>query len=341
VTSDPRRLRQALVESAAEHGPGLFGLVVDGGEVVFESSVGVADLRERRPIVGGDRFRIGSLTKTYVAALVLLLRADGVLDLGDTVQRWLPGMVPQADEITVELLLRMRSGLPDYVGPVFGSPPDLRVLERYWSPETLVRMALTGPDRRVPGLGYRYSNTDYVLLGLIVEQATGQRVEAQLWQRLFAPLHLDGTTFPTVDPFVRGPHARGYLRESAEDPYRECTVLSPSEAWTAGAIVSTPIDVASFFDALLGGSLLDSEDLAAMTDCREPLDERCSRGLGIVRYEFGAGVLAYGGHGGVPGFTTLALRSTAGRCVVLYQNGLDAHDVLTSRTPFIDAALAT
>ncbi|MEJ7724211.1 MAG: hypothetical protein WKF64_07895 [Ilumatobacteraceae bacterium] len=77
-----------------------------------------------------------------------------------------------------------------------------------------------------------------------------------------------------------------------------------------------------------------------MTDCSQYLDERCSRGLGIVRYDFGDGNVAFGHHGGVPGFTTVALRTVAGRSIVLYQNGLDAHDILTSETPFIRAALA-
>jgi D-alanyl-D-alanine carboxypeptidase len=160
-----------------------------------------------------------------------------------------------------------------------------------------------------------------------------------LWQRIFAPLRLDDTTFPTVDPRLRGAHARGHLRGSADSPYTECTTLSPSESWTAGAIVATPLDVAAFFAALFEGAVLDPAGLARMTDCTEPLDERCSRGLGLVRYDFGDGHVAFGHHGGVPGFTTMALRTTTGRCVVLYQNGIDVHDVLTSRTPFVAATV--
>ena len=328
-------LRAALGRSAERHGPGLLGLVLQDGEVVFEDSVGVADLDSPRPLTADDQVRIGSVTKTYVTALVLQLLAEGVLAADETVEQW----VPDGAGITVELLLRMRSGLPDYVGPVFGDPPDLSALGRYWSPQMLVRYALTGPDRVPPDQRYAYRNTDYVLLGLLVERATGERVEAQLWQRLFAPLGLDDTTFPTVDPHLRGQYARGYLRAAADHPYQDCTVASPSESWTAGGIVATPRDLARFFAALFAGRVLDADGLARMTTVTERLDDRAARCLGLVRYDLG-GAVAYGHHGGVPGYTTMALQTEDGRTVVLCQNGLDAHDILTSDTPFVAAALS-
>jgi D-alanyl-D-alanine carboxypeptidase len=338
---DQPGLLRALTDTGMDHGPGLFGLVVDDGEVVFSAAVGVADLADHRPIEARDSYRVGSLTKIYVATLVLQLIGDGVLALTDTVQRWLPDAVPQADRITVELLLRMRSGLPDYAAAVLGDPPDLGALQRYWSPETLVRTALGSGDQQAPDSVHRYCNTDYVLLGLIVERATGERLEAQLWKRIFVPLRLDSTTFPTVDPHLRGPHATGYHRASPDAPYTDCTVLSPSESWAAGAIVATPGDVAAFFDGLFTGAVLDPSGLALLTEGREPLDGWRSRGIAMVRYEFGNGVTAFGGHGGVPGYTTVALRTTTGRCVVLYQNGIDLHDVLTSDNPFIATAIST
>ncbi|MGC9665503.1 serine hydrolase domain-containing protein [Planosporangium sp. 12N6] len=337
---DGAALREALARTGQDHGPGLFGLITEGGRVVFEGSVGVADLRRPRPIEARDRFRVGSVTKVYLATVVLQLVAEGAVSLADPVQRWLPDAVPDGAAITVEMLLRMRSGLPDYVDAVFGDPRDLRALDRYWSPEQLVAAALTSPDRLAPDTGFRYSNTDYVLLGMIVEKATGQRVEAQLWQRIVKPLGLHDTTFPTVDPYLRGPHATGYLRDGATSPYVECTTISPSESWTAGAIVATAGDLTAFLDGLLGGTLLAADDLARMIDCEEVVDEHRSRGLGIVRYDFGNGPVAYGHPGGMPGYSTVAMRTTAGRCIVLWQNGLDAHDPLTTDAPFVQAALS-
>ena len=172
-----------------------------------------------RPMTGDDQVRIGSLTKTYVAALVLLLESEGLLATADPLQRWLPGLIPGGEEITLETLLRLRSGLPDYLEPLMGSPPDLGALERYWAPEQLVELALAAPGRIAPNIEYRYCNLDFVLLGLVVERATRQRVEAQLWQRFFEPLGLTDTTFPTVDPRLRGRHADGHLRLGPSAPF--------------------------------------------------------------------------------------------------------------------------
>ena len=128
------------------------------------------------------------------------------------------------------------------------------------------------------------------------------------------------------------------MSESA--PYQEFTLLSPSEGYTGGAMVSTAGDLARFLDGLFEGRLLDGDGLARMTQCAEPFDEHRTRGLAIIRYDFGTGNVAYGFQGGVPGYTTVALRTTNGRCVILWQNGLDFHDSLSSDAPFIRAALA-
>jgi D-alanyl-D-alanine carboxypeptidase len=331
-------LQGALNETAVTHGPGLFGLVTEGNRVVFAGSAGVADLAQRRPIALEDRFRIGSVSKVYVATVMLQLVAESVVALDDPVEKWLPSLVPDADEITIEMVMRMRSGLPDYVEALFGEPVDLAVLARYWSPEELVRTALRVGDRRSPGSVYRYSNTDYVLLGLIIEQATGQLLEAQLWQRIFDPLQLNETSFPAVEPQLRGRHATGYVRFSSTAPYVECTTVTPSESWSSGAIVSTPREVASFLEALLTGRLLTNPWLAMMLECTESIDPHRSRGLGIVRYDFDNGVSAYGHQGGVAGFSTMALRTIPGRCVVLYQNAFDVTSPLPYDAPFMVAA---
>lgn len=341
VSAGREQLQAALAETANDHGPGVYGLVTQDGRISFEGAVGVADLDRPRPISATDRYRIGSITKMYVAALVLQLVADGALGLDDTVEHRLPGLVPDGGAITVEMLLRLRSGLPDYIGPLFGDPPtDLSALDRYWPPAQLVAAALTSSGRLSPDSQYRYCNTDYILLGMLIEQATGQRVDAQLWQRIVKPLGLNDTTLPTVDPYLRGPHAKGYLRSSADAPYVEVPSMTPSEGWTAGAIVATARDVAAFLDGLLRGALLPPAYLARMTHATEYLDEHRSRGLGIVRYDFGTGDIAYGHHGGTPGYTCVAMRTESGRSIVLWQNGIDMHNLLSSDDPFVQAALA-
>ena len=105
-------------------------------------------------------------------------------------------------------------------------------------------------------------------------------------------------------------------------------------------MTATPRDLARFFDALLAGRVVDPADLATMTGRSERLDQGRWRGLGLVRYELPDGTVAFGHHGGVPGYTTVALRTAGGRTIVLCQNGIDLHDVLTSDAPFVAAALA-
>jgi len=337
---DAGRLRDALAETAVAHGPGLAALVTEQGVPVFEESTGVAHLAGDRPPTADDRFAIGSVTKTYVSVLLLQLLREGAFARSDTVEHWLPGLVPDGKDITVDLLLRMRSGLPDYAWPLLGDPPDLNRITRYFRPEELVEVAVAQPDRNPPGESYRYCNTDYVLLGLIVEKATGTRVDALLHQRVLEPLCLRDTTFPIADGQMRGPHATGYVRMSADEPYQPIPVVSPSEGWTSGAMTATPRDLGRFFDALLDGRLVDPADLETMTARTEPLGDGTWRGFGLVRYERPDGTVAFGHHGGVPGYTTIAVRNTDGRTVVLCQNGIDLHDVLTSDTPFVAAALA-
>ena len=333
-------LSDALRETARDHGPGIYGLVTENGKVVFEGSEGVADLRSGRAINAADRYRIGSVTKVYTATVVLQLMSEGVLALGDSVERWLPAVVPGGADMTIDMLLRLRSGIPDFTTPLFGDPPNPAVLQEYWPPERVVALGVADAGNRLaPDAQYRYSNTDYLLLGLIIEAATGQRVDAQLWRRIFRPLGLTQTTFPTVDPYIRGPHAEGHMRLSADEPYAELTAMTPSESFTAGAIVATASDVAAFLDGLLGGSLLTPDALALMVDATEVLDENCRRGLGIVRYDFGSGNIAYGHHGGMPNYTNIAMRTESGRTVVLWQNGCDMHDILTDDAPFVQAAL--
>lgn len=322
----------ALERTATEHGPGLLGLITEGGEVVFEGTAGVT------PFSADDLVRIGSITKTYVSVLALQLAADGAFSLDDTVERWLPDLIDGGDQITVELLLRMRSGLPDYGGEVFGDERDLKPLRRYWSPEEIVATALAKDDRKLPDTVYRYCNTDYVLLGLIIERATGTRVDVHLQQRICEPLGLTSTVFPLADPHLRGPHAHGHLRVRGE--WLECTTLSMSEAWTAGGMAASARDVARFFDALFEGRLLDDASFTHLTDCSEDFGDGWSRGIGLMRFEIEPGKVAYGHSGGVPGYTTIAWRTTAGRTIVLCQNGIDMNNMLTTdNAPFVMEAL--
>jgi D-alanyl-D-alanine carboxypeptidase len=303
----------------AGHGPGLFARVTQDGVEEFTATAGVADFVDPRPITVTDRFRIGSITKTFVAAVVLQLAGEGRLAVDDPVGGWLPEY-PLHPDLTVGHLLGLRSGLPCYVGALVGSPPDWRVFDRYHAPEDLVRLALTLDGHTPPGRTHHHSSTDYLLLGLVVEWVTGQRLDAQVWQRIIAPLRLRDTYFPTVDPTLRGPHATGYVR--CGGPYIPCPEITPSQSWASGAMVSTPADLARFYDALLGGDLLPAAQLSAMCDAA-PIDGRHGYGFGLYRFRFDDGTTGFGHRGAIPGYTSLVIRIDNGRTVVLYRNSFD------------------
>jgi D-alanyl-D-alanine carboxypeptidase len=273
------RLRTALDRLVAAGAPGAVVLVRDGGRTI-RLARGLGDRARKAPMRVTDRFRVGSVTKTFVSTLVLQLVGEGKLSLDDTVERWLPGLVPNGQGITVRELLNHTSGLFDYTQDRAVLKPylhgHLRVVR---APRTLVARATAHAPLFAPGAEWSYSNTGYILLGLILEAAAGDSLGAQLQQRIFTPLGLRHTTFDT-SPRISGRHAHGYTA-LGKGPARDVSVFSPSFAWAAGAIVSTADDLARFHRALLRGRVLRPDLLDAMktTVAMGPAGE--SYGLGL------------------------------------------------------------
>jgi len=309
---------EALVEQVSEAGaPGVLLLVRDGGGTrTTVRGISAGD----RPLRASDRFRIGSVTKTFVAVVVLQLVADGRVGLEDTVERWLPGLVPAGYEITVRQLLSHTSGLYDYV-------EDPRVFGVYaqepghaWAPRQLIGLALEHPAQFAPGERYAYSSTNYLLLGLIVEAATGEPLADALEARVFEPLGLDGTSF---DPrYVRGPYVHGHRAPSHHGVVtgapRDTSEEAASWAWSAGAVVSTAEDLSRFFASLLGGHLLTPPLLREMETLVPGGALRY--GLGLAAFPTPCGD-AWGHTGNARGTVTVAWnRLDASRQVVLVVN---------------------
>ena len=262
LTRSVPRLRTALDRLVAAGAPGVVVLVRHGDRTV-RLARGFADRARQAPMRVTDRFRVGSVTKTFVSTVVLQLAGEGRLSLDDTVERWLPGLVPNGQGITIRQLLNHTSGLFDYTQDRAVLKPYLRGhLTVARAPRTLVARATAHPPLFAPGVRWSYSNTGYILLGLIVEAAVGDSLGAQLQQRIFTPLDLRRTTFDT-SPHISGPHAHGYLAIGKRRA-RDVSVFSPSFAWAAGAIVSTADDLARFYRALLQGRLLRPDLLGAM-----------------------------------------------------------------------------
>src|SRR3954471_11454067 len=181
-----------------------------------------------------DRFRAGSITKSFVATVALQLVGEGKLSLSDSVERRLPGILPYGDRVTVRQLLNLTSGVPDNQDPV--NAEFLKGnMTRSWTPRELVALvAGKRPDFR-PGTGWAYSNTNYVLAGLMIERVTGHSLGAEVRSRILTPLHLRDSSFPINDTVIPGPHISGYA--FVGDETRDVTVLNPSGTWASGNLV--------------------------------------------------------------------------------------------------------
>ncbi|MFC4466359.1 serine hydrolase domain-containing protein [Streptomyces xiangluensis] len=262
---------------------------------------GVADLERGGPVPYDAYYRIGSDTKTFVAVVALQLVADGKLSLDDTVDKWLPKVVTgngnDGSRITIRNLLQHTSGLVDYTDILFGDPAELTP-ERYReqrfkvrNPEEQVALAMTRkpgwlPDADDPGSETRwaYSNTNYVLAGMIIEKATGHRWEQEVHDRVIEPLDLRHTLTPGTSPYVPRPTATAYLQFPGREDLTDTTLAL--EGGADGAIISTTDDMNTFLRALMSGRLLPAEQLEQMRTTVPAPDEvvgdKTRYGLGIA-----------------------------------------------------------
>jgi len=197
----------ALVSAGA---PGVVLFSRDGNRTISVTS-GLGEISTKTPIRANDRIRVASVAKTYIATVVLQLVGEGKLRLTDTVEHWLPGLVPHGDAISIRQLLNHTSGLADFeCDPTVLAPYLAGDLGHPWAPRKLVQIAVSHPPLFAPGTDESYSSTNYLLAGLIVEARTGHTLGSELSRRIFQPLHLRATSFPTTAR-MPSPHAHGYL----------------------------------------------------------------------------------------------------------------------------------
>lgn len=247
------------------------------------AAAGVADIRTGAPVHPGSPFRIGSLTKPFTATVVLQLADERRVDLDAPVERYLPGVVRgggnDGRRITVRQLLQHTSGLPNVLDHL--TPADILADPlRHWEARELVDIALRHPPEFEPGKGWSYSNTGYLLAGMIIERVTGRPYGAEIHRRVIAPLGLRDTVVPGDEPGVPGPHLRGYVRPGSD--LVDMTRLNPSVAGAAGNMISTASDLDRFFAALLRGRLLKPERLREMMRTRPTgQDTGSAYGLGL------------------------------------------------------------
>ncbi|MEU1309564.1 serine hydrolase domain-containing protein [Streptomyces cinnamoneus] len=272
-------------------------------------SSGYADTDTKRKRTAADHFRAGSITKTFVATTLLQLEAEGKLSLDDSVERWLPGVVKgngyDANKITIRQLLNHTSGVHDMVytpewdkdmnGPgFFEHRYDVK------TPQEVIAYGLKyGPDFE-PGKGWNYSNTGFVLAGMVIEKVTGKPYASEIERRIVKPLGLKETTFPGTDPKLPAPHPVGYSKLYVQNPgpqIYDATEYRPSWSGATGEVVSTSGDLNRFYGALLQGKLLPRKQLDAMLTTVDT-GQQFRYGLGIMSRSLTCGTTVWG-HDGV------------------------------------------
>ncbi|MFD8497901.1 serine hydrolase domain-containing protein [Amycolatopsis sp. NPDC059657] len=276
---------------------------------------GVGDLRTGAPMPWRGHFRAGSVTKPFIAVLVLQLVGEGKVELDAPVTRYLPDAGTGA--VTVRQILQHTSGLPDYLDDVVDVDPET-LRHRGAEPAELLAFAMKHPPLFPPGAKWSYSNTNYILAGMLVERVTGRSVQAELGARILRPLGLRETYLPVRgDERLPAPHPRGYL--PAKDSLVDFTEFDATIAWTAGGLVTTGNDVNRFLSALLGGRLLRPAQLAEMKRT-VPRDSGSEYGLGLGKLYLSCGKEFWGHGGDIIGFATLAFASPDGRAATVEAN---------------------
>ncbi|WP_424886940.1 serine hydrolase domain-containing protein [Streptomyces sp. XH2] len=266
-------------------------------------TAGVADLATGSKVPRDGQVRIGSNTKTFTAVVVLQLVGEGKIGLDAPVDTYLPGLVRgkgiDGRRITVRQLLQHTSGLPDY------SKAELE--PRYYDPRDLLDIALRYKADFTPGTKWAYSNTNYVVAGLIIQKVTGHALAQEMEQRIIKRAGLRHTYFPAPgDTTIREPHPKGYYQESAGAPKVDVTEWDPSWGWAAGQMISTNSDLNQFFAALLAGRLLPEAQLDQMrtTVPAEAFGSGVRYGLGLMSRPLSCGGVYWGHGGSMTGYET-------------------------------------
>ncbi|MER7481641.1 serine hydrolase domain-containing protein [Streptomyces sp. NPDC126510] len=241
-------------------------LRVGGATGPWHASSGVADIRTRRPVTGCDKVRIGSITKVFVATVVLQLVAEGRVALDRPVEHILPGLLPaRFSPVTVGHLLNHTSGLPDHVGipEPAGAEEVLHHRFDHWTPREWVATATHGALKFPPGTRQEYRGINYVLAALVIDKVTGRPYGEAVAARVLRTLGLAGTVVPGDDPRIHGRHVHGYLK-MADGGLRDVTVYDQSAGRGEGDMISTPDDLDRMLTVLFCGELLPPELLRLM-----------------------------------------------------------------------------
>ncbi|KUN72959.1 peptidase [Streptomyces canus] len=327
--------RKAVRAAVQDGVPGVTLTAKDGGST-WSTTAGVGNLKTHAPRSVDDRYRVGSITKTFVSTVLLQLEAEGRLSLDDTVEKWLPGVVHgnghDGSRITVRQLLNHTSGIFNYTADeTFGRTYFLKdgFLEHRYdtnTPEQLVAVAMAHQPDFAPGTSWNYSNTNYVVAGMVIQKVTGRSYGEEIRHRVIDPLHLTATSVPGTSVTVPQPSSRAYskLARTATGPTYDVTRLNPSLASSAGEMISDSADLDRFYAALLKGRLLPPKQLKEMkTTVAVEGIPNAGYGLGLMDRKLSCGVHVWGHDGGIHGSSSVAVTTADGRHSVAFNFNAD------------------
>jgi len=307
--------------------PGAAAVVTFPDGSRWTGQAGLASISPREEVSADTGFVVGSITKTFVAALVLQLDEEGVMELDAPLSRWVPDY-PRARRISLRQLLNHTAGVfnhfehPLYESLVFGRP------DHEWEPQEILD-EFRRPPYFAPGEGFHYSNTGFVLLGMAIEAATGEQLGDELERRFFRPLGLQETHLQagSAEPgsahgYLRSPN--GHRHVSASGNYRPSRSAA-TVAWAAGAIVSSAEDIADWAEALYSGDVLEQESLAQLTDYLYSPYPRGTYALG-TRTRLVQGARAFGHTGSLRGYMAAMWRFPDESVTVVTLSNLGRYD---------------
>ncbi|PET91101.1 D-alanyl-D-alanine carboxypeptidase, partial [Bacillus cereus] len=259
---DRNSVKQAMRDTLHLGYPGILAKTSEGGKT-WGYAAGEANLSTKQPMKTDYRFRIGSVTKTFTATVVLQLAGENRLNLDDYIEKWLPGVIQgngyDGNQITIRQILNHTSGIAEYSR---SKDADFMDTKKSYTAEELVKMGISLPPDFDPGKGWSYSNTGYVLLGILIEKVTRNSYAEEIENRIIEPLELSNTFLPGNSSVIPGTkHARGYVQPDGTSELKDVTYYNPSVASSAGDMISTADDLNKFFSYLLGGKLLKEQQL--------------------------------------------------------------------------------
>ncbi|BCJ55499.1 serine hydrolase [Actinoplanes sp. NBRC 14428] len=339
-------LQRSLDGLVADDGfPGVLASVRESNGKTRTYTAGVSDLRTKAKVPENGRVRIASNTKMFTATVVLQLVGEGKIALDEPVETYLPGVVRgegiDGRRITVRQLLQQTSGLPDYDEVLFKD--FVNALDTYYEPDDLLRVAFAAEPESQPGEKFVYSNTNYILAGLVAQKVSGRPIGELITKRIIEPLGLRDTYWPGEgERTIRGPHPRGYFPAVDGKPAIDITRSEPSAGWSAGGLIGTPADLNRFFAGLLGGKLLAPAQLAEM---KKTVDAPgfdtvggSRYGLGLATFKLSCGGFAWT-HGGIaPGYVTVDGITASGKVATVAVTSLITTEKAAKD---VDAALDT